>query len=327
MEILEPGEKVDFYGSGERLHRFEETMARTLGHEAAVFMPSGTMAQQIALRIVADRRDCKRVAFHCTSHLEIHEQGAYRELHGLEAQLLGAADRLFTLAELEALDLPLSTILWELPQREIGGQLPSWDDLQAQLEWAAGQGIHRHLDGARLWEAAPYYERSPGQIAGAFDSMYVSFYKGIGGIAGAVLAGDQSFIEASRVWLRRHGGNLVSLYPYVLSAEHHYRKRAHCFGDYAKRAASVARTLGGIDGITVVPTQPPTCMMHLHFDAEADTINERHHALAAEHRVQLFSRAVPLDNGGCKVELSIGDAIGEISDDELGQWYRLLVSP
>lgn len=224
LDELKPGETADIYGTGALINDFEAEVAALLGKEAALFMPSGTMAQQIALRIWCEHASCLRVAFHATSHLQLHEEGAVGTLHGVDAQLLGDATRLFNLGDLQTLSLPLAAILWELPQREIGGQVPTFSELEEQVQWARAKGIRAHLDGARLWEVTPNFERSHAQVCAPFDSVYVSFYKGLGGIAGAVLAGDTDFIEAARPWLRRHGGNLISMYPFVLSARVGLRK-------------------------------------------------------------------------------------------------------
>ena len=146
-------ERGDGYGTGERIQSLEGRISELLGAEAAVFMPSGTMAQQIALRIWSDRRATRTVAFHPTCHLEIHEQKGYQLLHGLHGRLVGDPDSLITLADLEEIHEPVAALLLELPQREIGGLLPGWDDLVAQTGWARDRGIALHLDGARLWEA------------------------------------------------------------------------------------------------------------------------------------------------------------------------------
>src|SRR5215216_1108989 len=85
---VRPDEEPDRYGEGRLINDFEKDVAALLGKEAAVFMPSGTMAQQIALRIWADRARTPSVAFHPTCHLEIHEQKGYAMLHGLHGQLV-----------------------------------------------------------------------------------------------------------------------------------------------------------------------------------------------------------------------------------------------
>ena len=148
------------------------------------------MAQQIALRIWADRAGNKTVAFHPECHLEKYEHMAYRELHGLEAVLLGEPDRLFTLDELLAVDRPISSLLIELPQREIGGQLPTWEELEAITSYAHAKGMKLHLDGARLWECQPYFQKTYKEIVADFDSVYVSFYKILFGLAGGGTRGS-----------------------------------------------------------------------------------------------------------------------------------------
>ena len=154
------GFDVDRYGGGELAERLERRVAELLGKEAAVWMPSGTMAQQIALRIHADRTGRSVVAFHPQCHLEAHEEGAYRVLHGLRAALLGGRERLIETKDVEELREPIAAPLLELPQRDLGGELPPWDDLVATCEAARVRGAALHLDGARLWQCGPFYGRS-----------------------------------------------------------------------------------------------------------------------------------------------------------------------
>lgn len=325
LDEIDEGAVADIYGTGALIADFERDIAKLLETQAAIFMPSGTMAQQIALRICCDRSSNKSVAMHATSHLVLHEENALEVLHGISPLLLGNTERLFTLSDLDELSDVPAAILWELPQREIGGQLPSWMDLSEQLQWAKDHGIHCHLDGARLWEAAPFYDRSPADIAALFDSVYVSFYKGLGGIAGAVLAGTQECIDDSRPWLRRHGGNLVSLYPYILSARAGLRRYLGEFGSYLERARRIAKLLGTIDGLSVVPPVPQSPMMHLHFEHSAEATNAANRQLAEEHGVMLFGRARPLGPDTSNVEISIGSACASISDQELDALFRQLV--
>jgi threonine aldolase len=322
-----PDEEPDRYGEGSLINAFERDIAALLGKEAAVFLPSGTMAQQIALRIWADRRHNPTVAFHPTCHLEIHEQKGYELLHGLHGRLVGERSRLLTLDDLRATPGPLAALLLELPQREIGGQLPLWSDLEAQVAWAHEQGVAVHLDGARLWESGPFYERSYAEIAGLFDSVYVSFYKGIGAIAGAALTGRTTFIAEARFWQRRHGGNLVQLYPFVLSARANLRRRLEKFGGYYQRAQAVARVLSSVPGITVKPDPPQTNMMHVYLHAAAEALLEASAEIARTERVQLFRRLLP--TGVPRVaafELAIGDAAEAVSDEEIREYFTHLMA-
>ena len=244
------GAPQDLYGNRGFVAEFERDLAELLGKEAAVFMPSGTMAQQIALRIWADRTENTSVAFHPKCHLECHEQKAYRELHGLSVILLGDPNRLFTLEDLIQVKNPISTLLIELPQRDLGGELPTWDELTKIVSYARSKGINVHLDGARLWQCEPFYEKSLLEICDLFDSVYVSFYKDLNGLPGAMLLGPADFVADSRIWLRRHGGNLFTQYPAAISAriglDLYYPKMA----SYVAKAKEAAKVIALVEGIT-----------------------------------------------------------------------------
>jgi threonine aldolase len=241
----------DVYGEGEVIASFEREIAALLGKEAAVFMPSGTMAQPIALRVWSERRRCNTVAFHPRCHLELHEERGYERLHGLHARLVGAPSALLTLADLEAIAEPIAALLIELPQREIGGLLPGWEELTAIAAWGRARGAAMHLDGARLWESQPFYGRPLAEIAGLFDSVYVSMYKTLGGLAGCVLAGPTDFIREARVWQRRQGGRLPALWPLVLAARAGYAERLPRIPLYVEKARSLAPRLATVPGIEV----------------------------------------------------------------------------
>ncbi|HEX5157042.1 MAG TPA: beta-eliminating lyase-related protein [Ktedonobacterales bacterium] len=319
----DPDEQADRYGEGELIEQFEREIADLLGKEAAVFMPSGTMAQQIALRIWSERKQCGAVGFHPTCHLEIHEQKAYQALHGLTGRLIGNPHQVIALDDLKAVHEPLAALLLELPQREIGGQLPSWDDLKAQSAWARERNIAMHMDGARLWESAPYYQRSYAEIAALFDTVYVSFYKGVGGIAGATLAGPADFIAEARVWQRRHGGNLVQLYPYIIAAREGLRLRLPRFSSYHERAIRIAQALTSVPGILVKPNQPQTNMMHVYLRGEPERLKAAALTIAREEKVALFAWLAPTDLPDYWMfELSVGDAAEALRDEEITGYFR-----
>ena len=102
---------ADTYGAGGAVTALEARVQELLGKPAVVFMPSGTMAQQIALRVHADRTGRRVVAFHPTCHLELHEDKAYQRLHGLVGRTVGDASELLTLEDLAAVKEPLAAVV------------------------------------------------------------------------------------------------------------------------------------------------------------------------------------------------------------------------
>ncbi|GAB4574951.1 MAG: aminotransferase class I/II-fold pyridoxal phosphate-dependent enzyme [Anaerolineae bacterium] len=320
--------RPDFYGGGV-VADFEAEMAALLGKPAAVFMPSGTMAQQIALRIWADRTGNPAFACHPTCHLELHEDWAYRTLHGLHAELVGNRYRLLTLADLQALRVPVGMLLLELPQRPIGGALPAWGELVALTHWAREQGIILHLDGARLWECRPFYApHDYAAIAALFDTVYVSFYKILGGLTGAVLAGPEDVINEARVWMHRHGGRVVHLYPYVLSARQALAERLPRIEAYVARAQEVAAALRALDGVEITPDPPPTNMFQLFLRRDGDALREAALDIAEETGTWLLrgSALAPAQIPAYwMMEFVSGDATLDIPVAELAGLYADLL--
>src|SRR3954447_2045571 len=261
LDVLTDGELVaDSYGEGGTVAILEDEVRALLGKPAAVFMPGGTMIQQTALRIHADRRNSRVVAFHPTCHLELHEDKAHQRLHALVGLKVGSANALITLADLEGIHEPIAALLLELPQREIGGQLPSWDDLVAQTTWAKDHGAAVHMDGARLWECGAFYDRPLAETAALFDTVYVSFYKGFAGTGGGMLLGEEDVIAEAREWRHRHGGTIYNMWPYAASDLAGMRLRLPRMTSYVEKAREVATALTEIDGVEVVPKPPQTPM-------------------------------------------------------------------
>jgi threonine aldolase len=144
------------------------------------------------------------------------------------------------------------------------------------------------MDGARFWEAVPYYERPHAEVAGLFDSVYVSFYKGLGALAGAALAGDAELISEARVWQRRHGGNLVTMHPFVVSAETALAERLDDPPRYLAYARALATALSEVDGLEVVPNPPQTAMFHVLLRGDGDRLSDAALTVAEERKVFVF---------------------------------------
>ncbi len=326
---------IDRYGEGEFLNGFEGEIARLLGKEAAVFMPSGVMAQQIALRIRADQTGLTRIAYHPTSHLEINEYQGYRFLHGLQASLLGERRRLVEPDDFSALDGPASSLLLELPQRWAGGLLPEWRQLGDVIETARQYMTYIHLDGARLWECLDYYSRENdfqlSHITQPFDSAYVSFYKTLGGIGGAMLVGDRTFINDARIWLRRQGGNLYQLHPMVIAAHMGMDRHLPHIPAYVKRAQMIAELIKDIPKLICYPEQPRVNMLHIHFAQEASILEKVRDNIAKESGIWVAGKFHPsylgrTDDLNSFMEIHVGESLLNTDDQTIYHCLQRLAS-
>lgn len=321
------GAEADVYGVGRFLNGFEDEVAALLGMPAAVFLPSGIMAQQVALRIWADRSASRQIGLHATSHVEVNEQLAYVHLHRLQRVPLGEKNAPYTAADLSGRAERMSSALLELPYRRLGGVLPSWTELDAIKAAAKDKGIRLHLDGARLWECRPSYDRPLAEICRGFDSAYASFYKGIGAMTGSMLLGPADFIKDARIWQRRHGGNLYTLHPYAVSSKLNLDKRKDRFGDYWTRTKALARVLATVEGITVRPTEPATPMMHLLLRGDIEALTARRDRIAQEDKFWLGGILESEVPGAALLEMAAGDSTMTLTDDEVEAAFRKLMAP
>jgi threonine aldolase len=320
-------EESDRYGGGAIAERLESRVAELLGKETALWLPSGTMAQQIALRIHADRAGVRTVAFHPHCHLDVHEERGYERLHGLHAVLLGDRDRPIVPGDLEEVQEPLAAVLLELPQRDLGGTLPPWDELVELCDAVRERGGALHLDGARLWQCGPYYGRPLAEIAGLFDTVYVSFYKDLSAPAGCALAGPRDVIDEARVWQVRHGGRLFSVYPLLLAAERGLDEVLPRMPEVVAYAREVGCALAELDGIDVVPDPPVAAMFHLHVRRDAERVRTAALDVAERTRVWPGGAGARSVSGGhlAATELSLGVAAFEVPVAEARElWVELL---
>lgn len=308
----------DSYGEGGVVRAVENEVASLLGKPAAVFMPTGTMAQQIALRVHADRRPSRTVLFHPLCHLERNEERAFEHLHGLVGCPVGSADRLLCLADLQAVSGPLAALVLELPQRMIGAQLPPWSDLLAQTSWARDRGAAAHLDGARLWEAQPFYGRTHAQIAELFDTVYVSFYKGLGGIGGCALAGPEDDIEQARLWRTRHGGLMFSMWPYAADALYGLTVELPAMGERLEHARSLAAELAARPGVEILPDPPQTPIFNVVIDRSPRQLDAARARIAAQDGVWMFDRMWPTDSSEVtRIEFALGRQLADFAAGEI----------
>ena len=279
-DSLTGDEDADFYGAGPYIASFEAEMAEMFGKEAALFMPTGTMAQQVALRIWCERRKNFTVAMHPTAHLEWAEHMAYQYLHQIRRISFGAPeflrDRVLTVADFEALGEEPGAIFLELPCRPLWGQLPTWDELTAISAWAKERNIPFHCDGARIWQCRPFYQKQYHEIASLVDSIYISFYKDVGALAGAMLLGPASFIEEAKVWRIRHGGRLRTMSPFIVSARFNIQRVLPQIDTWVEKARELAGILSEFEPITIKPNPPHVNFFAAFIKGDPKDLTKRH---------------------------------------------------
>ena len=317
----------DVYGSGALIEDFERKIAGLLGFEAAVFCISGTMAQVTALRLACEERASSLVALHPTSHIILHEKSNYQLLGHFHALQVGERHRPWNRADLAAIPDRLGAVAMEVPMREIGGQNPSWTELEAIKASCRRRGVHLHMDGARLWEAAAGYGRTPLDVAAGFDSVYVSLYKGIGALGGALLAGSASFVARAAEWFRREGGNVYHRSPYVVSAAMQFDARLAAMPACFARTEWLYAQLKSHPLIVPNPAAPQANMLHLHLPVSRERALEIRDQLAQAHGIWLFGRAAhaALANT-CVVELVVGDNLLNMPDQAVRHALALFSS-
>jgi threonine aldolase len=227
-EIAETrGIAIDDYSRAGVVAELEERMAALLGKEAAMFLPTGTLANHLAVRLLARRG--RRVLVQQESHLWNDEGDCAAELSGLTLVPLAPGRATITLAEIEQaiagapdmrVAVPVGAISIETPVRRAAGEAFNPAEMRRISAFARERGIGLHLDGARLLLEAAYTGIAPAATADLFDTVYVSLWKYLNAASGAILAGPRALLDGLYHQRRMFGGSLPHAWPYAAVALH-----------------------------------------------------------------------------------------------------------
>lgn len=315
-------EPVDVYGAGGAPTLIERRTAELLGKPAAMFFIKGMIAQMCILRAAADRAGTPNIVIHPMSHIDFDEQDAAWRLHDLRPIRLGKYAP-FTVAQLEAVTEPIAAVVVELPLRRSGYLLPPLHELRAISTWARERGVHLHFDGARLWEAAAGYGVALDELAALADSVYVSFYKGLGGLGGAAVGADADFVESLAVWKTRHGGNLYRVFPYAISALAGLDRHLPRMPAYVERARALAEALAAEPRVIATPRTPDVNAFHLLLPGSVEELARRNRDFAEQRGIWLFNGFLESAvDGRSTGEVVIGDSSDDCDTAEAAGWIR-----
>jgi len=256
--VDENGFVPDSYSLGGVVEQLEERFARLLGKERAIFMPTGTLANHMAVRALAG--GSSRVIVQEESHFYQDEGDCAQTLSALTLMPLSAGRATFTAADVQrVIDQTksgrvvsrVSVISIESPVRRKQGEQFDPIELKKIVDLARREGIRLHLDGARLFLQAAYTAENVADYARPFDTVYVSLYKYFNAASGAILAGPRDLLDGMYHGRRMFGGGLNHVWPFALVALHYLDG----FGDRYRRAVRISedwiRALGRHDAFTI----------------------------------------------------------------------------
>jgi threonine aldolase len=288
--------------------RLQERVAELLGHEAALFLPSGTMCNQIAIRLHTRPGGDELIAA-ANSHPVNYEAGGPAQFGGAMVRTIEAPTGIFDPSQLEAAIRPAGDryaprsrlVSVEQTTNMGGGRVWPLETVRAVLEVARAHDMRAHMDGARLMNAVVASGTSAAEWADGFDTAWIDFTKGLGAPVGAVLAGSQELIDEAWRYKQMIGGALrqsgIVAAACLYALDHHVERLAEDHENARTLAAGLAE-LPGFDvqppdtniviaevadapqlvgelwdrGIEVTPMAPTRIRCVTHLDVDADGI-------------------------------------------------------
>ena len=266
----------DVFGDDPTVNRLQETVAALLGKEAAVLVPSGTMSNLIAVRLHCRPGDELLCEEGC--HIYNYEQGGYAQIAGVAARAVPGRRGVLEREQLENLvrpDDPHSVrtrlLCLENTHNRGGGSIQPYSVVESITDWARGQGLRTHLDGARLMNAVVATGVPAAHWARHFDTVGICFSKGLGAPVGSALAGPREWIQEARRHRKVLGGGMrqagVLAAAALYALEHHVERLAE---DHA-HARQFAEGIRQIPRLSLAWDEIETNMLFLRVDPQLGT--------------------------------------------------------
>jgi threonine aldolase len=252
------------------VRHLEERVAALLQKEGALFVPSGTMANQLAIMTQTRRGD--EVLVHAESHVFNHEMGAGPALSGVTLRPLASEDGSLGLGSLEDCLVaaesyaPIGLITFENTHNRCGGVVVSQEHILQVAAMAHRRRVRLHLDGARLWNAAVQSRRSAGELAAPFDTVAVCLSKGLGCPVGSLLVGRRETVALARRYRRMLGGTMRQAGVLAAAGLFALDRNLERLAEDHRRAQLLAAALEDLDAIRVQPVAARTNIVFFDLD-------------------------------------------------------------
>ena len=253
----------DVFGDDPTVARLEARTAEILGKEAAVFTPSGTMANQLALRAHTEPGD--EILVDGNAHIYYYETGAPAALAGVMCRCLPGVRGVFTAADVEAALRPVDQhfsptklVCVENTHNRGGGSVWPIERIREVAEVSRARGLRLHLDGARLWNASLATSIPERDYAAPFDSVSVCFSKGLGAPIGSALCGTREIIQRARRFRKMFGGGMRQAGIIAAGALHALENHRSRLAEDHANARALADGLSRLPGLDLDPTSVQT---------------------------------------------------------------------
>ena len=341
-EMFEPGDYLaalekahgataiirDRYGVGGVVQALEKKFCDITGKEQSIFMPSGTMANQLAIATLSGANS--KVFVQDESHVYRDEADAAQTVFNKRLMGLSKGEPYFTAAQLqnaveslqkdEVFPTGIGAVSIENPVRRMNGRMVPFDELQKISAYCRAQKIPLHMDGARIYMAAAWSGRSVKEFASLSDTFYVSLYKYLGASAGAILCGDKTLIGQMPHLIKIHGGSMYGNWTNAAMALYRLEGLEARIKEVVTRSRELFERLNKIDGIQINSLEGGTNIFQMTLNKKINGA-KMHERMREEFNIQ-FQRPNDLNQS----MLTVNETMLYQNNDYLVQAFRDSIS-
>jgi threonine aldolase len=319
MDKAEVGD--DVFNEDPTVNRLQERVASLLGKEAALFVPSGTMSNQICIKAHTQPGD--ELFCEATCHVYNYEAGGPAVLSGVTCRTIEGDYGILDVSQLDSKIRPVNDhlvrtrlVALENTHNRGGGRVFPIEKIQAISAWAHENSLLMHLDGARLWNASVATGVPLAEWARHFDSVSVCFSKGLGAPIGSALAGTADFVTRARRIRKLFGGGMRQVGVAAAGALYAVENHIDRLADDHRNARVIAQAIADTPGLRLDPPDVDTNLIWFEVDPDAGTAKEL--AAALKQRGVLVHAAGPQTVRAC-THLDVSAAQAERAAEALRQ--------